>query len=141
LHRLLRSTPSEVEAGIHLCYGDPGHKHVIEPKDAGTSVAFTQSILAGAPRKVTWVHIPIPRDWKELRFYQPLAGIKNAPTQIYLGLVHNTDGVEGARQRIALARKVLPEFGIATECGFGRRDPANVGPLLDIHRMAASDLN
>jgi hypothetical protein len=25
--------PAEVELGLHLCYGDPGHKHVVEPKD------------------------------------------------------------------------------------------------------------
>jgi hypothetical protein len=141
LCKLLRGIPSDVEAGIHLCYGDPGHKHVIEPKDARTCVAFTQMILAGAPRSVTWVHIPIPREWKDMRFYEPLSEIKDAPTQIYLGLIHNTDGVEGTRVRIALARKVLPHFGIATECGFGRRDPTTVLQLLDIHRVAAANLN
>ena len=37
----------------------------------------------------------------------------------YLGLVHRTDGLDGARRRLAAAKKVVTDFGIATECGFG----------------------
>jgi hypothetical protein len=137
---LLDCIPADVEAGVHLCYGDPGHKHVIEPRDCGTCAAFTTRILANSPRAVTWVHIPIPRGWKDVRFYQPLSQLAGAPTQIYLGLVHYTDGIEGTLQRIELARQVLTPFGIATECGFGRRDPATVNQLLEIHRCAAAAL-
>jgi hypothetical protein len=138
---LLDYVPAGVEAGVHLCYGDPGHRHVIEPKDTGTCAAFTMRILAKSPRSVTWVHIPIPSGWKDVRFYQPLSQLKDAPTQIYLGLVHYTDGREGTLQRIGLAHQVLPVFGIATECGFGRRDPATVTQLLEIHRSAAAAVN
>jgi hypothetical protein len=134
---LLDCIPADVEAGVHLCYGDPGHKHVIEPKDCGTCVDFTTRILTKSPRNVTWVHIPIPRAWDDFQFYKPLSLLKDASTQIYLGLVHYTDGVEGTLQRIGLARNALPTFGIATECGFGRRDPATVPQLLDIHRATA----
>jgi hypothetical protein len=134
---LLDCIPAGVEAGVHLCYGDPGHKHVIEPKDSGTCVDFTTRILAKSSRSVTWIHIPIPRAWTDIRFYKPLSLLKDAPTQIYLGLVHLTDGIEGTLQRIGLAQKALPTFGLATECGFGRRDPATVPQLLDIHRASA----
>jgi hypothetical protein len=137
LSRLLGWIPSNVEAGVHLCYGDPGHKHVIGPEDTGTCVSYVKSVLAKSPRNVTWVHIPVPRGWKDPRFYEPLLGLQDVKqTEIYLGLVHYSDGVEGTKQRIALARRILPAFGIATECGFGRRDAGTIPKLLDIHRAA-----
>ena len=30
--------PDEIDVGIHLCYGDPGHAHIVEPTDLGTSI-------------------------------------------------------------------------------------------------------
>ena len=47
-------------------------------------------------------------------------------------------GLQGARRRIAAAREAVPAFGIATECGFGRRPPETVLPLLDLHARVAS---
>ncbi len=131
--------PEGVEAGIHLCYGDPGHKHVIEPKDARTCVAFANAICLKAGRKVDWIHIPIPRGWDASNYYEPLSDLKILKgTEVFLGLVHHTDGIDGTNRRLNLARKHLPNFGLATECGFGRRDPATVHGLLEIHRLAAS---
>ena len=53
------------------------------------------------------------------------------------GIVHYTDGVEGTRERLAVARKYAPQFAIATECGFGRRDPGTIPELLRIHAAVA----
>ena len=51
-----------------------------------------------------------------------------------LGLVHYTDGVEGGRRRIAAAERHLSDFGIATECGFGRRPShQDVRRLIQLH--------
>ena len=131
--------PVGVEAGIHLCYGDPGHKHVVEPKDAGTCVAFANLICLKAGRKVDWIHIPIPRGWDESNYYEPLSDLKvPAGTEVFLGLVHYTDGIDGTNRRLNLANQHLTKFGLATECGFGRRDPTTVHRLLEIHRLAAS---
>jgi len=33
-----------VELGIHLCYGDTGHRHLVEPSDLGVCVAFANGI-------------------------------------------------------------------------------------------------
>jgi hypothetical protein len=49
------------------------------------------------------------------------SSIASGSARCTFGLVHYTDGVEGARRRINAAEKYLPEFGIAAECGFGRR--------------------
>ena len=45
-----------VECGIHLCYGDPGHQHIIEPESLATSVAFANAICAASPRQIDFIH-------------------------------------------------------------------------------------
>jgi hypothetical protein len=55
-----------------------------------------------------------------------------------LGLVHYTDGVAGTKKRLATAEKYVSGFSIATECGFGRRDPGTLTDLLRIHREVAN---
>jgi hypothetical protein len=84
--------------------------------------------------------MPVPRGRDDDAYFAPLSRLALRPqTELYLGLVHFTDGVGGTRRRIATASRVLPDFGIATECGFGRRDPETVRHLLDIHAKVAQD--
>ncbi len=126
---------SDVECGIHLCYGDPGHKHIIEPADLGTSVAFANGIIDAASRKITFMHMAVPKDRHDEAYFAPLNGLSMpVETRLILGLVHHTDGVEGSKARIATAEKFIADFDIATECGFGRRDPQTIPALLQIHR-------
>lgn len=140
--RIIDFVPRDIEVGIHLCYGDPGHRHIVNPQDTRTTVEFSNRIAHGAKRHVDFIHIPILREWKADNYYAPLADLSLPDeTAVYLGLVHFTDGIEGTRERIVLARKVVPSFGVATECGFGRRDPSTLASLLDIHRQAAAALS
>jgi hypothetical protein len=37
-------------------------------------------------------------------------------------------------RRIEAAATVVPRFGVATECGFGRGPAERTAPLLDLHR-------
>src|SRR5262247_1400968 len=39
LERLCAGIPDDVQLGVHLCYGDFGARHFVEPKDAGRLVA------------------------------------------------------------------------------------------------------
>jgi hypothetical protein len=57
--------------------------------------------------------------------------------ELYVGLIHLTDGPEGAARRIGAARDFISDFGLATECGFGRRPPETILALLDLHREIA----
>jgi len=57
--------------------------------------------------------------------------------ELYLGLVHFTDGLKGTRRRIESAQRVVREFGVSTECGWGRRDPQTIPGLIDLHRQAS----
>ena len=66
-----------------------------------------------------------------------MTGGLHPETELYLGLVHFTDGLEGTRKRMATAEKVVMAFGIGTECGLGQRPAETVVPLLALHRAAA----
>ena len=140
LTRITNAIPEGIEAGIHLCYGDSGHKHFKEPDDASKLVAVANAVAAGMVRRLDWIHMPVPKNRADDAFFAPLASLKLKPeTELYLGLVHRTDGVDGARKRIAAARKVQPTFGIATECGFGRRPSQDVADLLRLHCEISDD--
>ena len=78
--------------------------------------------------------MPVPRDRDDVAYFTPLKGLKlGHGTELYLGLVHRTDGIDGARRRLAAAKQVVTDFGVATECGFGRRPPETVPGLIDLH--------
>lgn len=141
LERLVRlgaSVPEEAELGYHLCYGDPGHKHIQEPTDTATAVAFANGIAAQSTRQVNWIHLPVPRERDDAAYFAPLRDLALRPeTELILGLVHYTDGVEGTRRRIATAEHIVSDFAIATECGFGRRPAETIPELLRIHAQVA----
>ncbi|MFL5099365.1 MAG: hypothetical protein ACJ8E5_02050, partial [Xanthobacteraceae bacterium] len=131
--------PADVELLFHLCYGDAGHRHVVEPTDMGDMVEFTNRLVRGIRRGIDLVHMPVPRDRADAGYFAPLRELRLDPgTELCLGLVHHTDGVEGTKKRLATARQFVTDFSIATECGFGRRDPGTIPELLRIHAAAAA---
>ena len=126
--------PDGIEMGLHLCYGDSGHKHFKEPEDTGHMVSIANAVSAGAGRTIDWIHMPVPRDRSDDAYFAPLSdlALRDGCT-LYLGLVHFTDGAEGTRARIAAASQRIGAFGIATECGLGRRPPETIPDLLRLH--------
>lgn len=130
--------PARAELGLHLCYGDPGHKHLVEPKDTSLMVDLSNRLFVGIKHPIAWIHMPVPRDRDDVAYFAPLKQLKiPRGTELYLGLVHLTDGIAGARRRLDAAKNVVADFGIATECGFGRRPPETIPALLDLHRDVA----
>jgi hypothetical protein len=130
--------PADIDLLYHLCYGDAGHKHVVEPTDMADMVEFTNRLMRGLTRSVQLVHMPVPRDRDDEAYFAPLRDLQLKPgTELCLGLVHYTDGLDGTRRRLATAEKFVKNFSIATECGFGRRGPATIPELLRIHAQAA----
>jgi hypothetical protein len=134
LQRLARWIEPSVELGLHLCYGDAGHKHFKEPADTELVVRIANAVAAG-DRRLDWVHIPVPKDRHDPAYFEPLAQLALPPAcTLFLGLVHDTDGLDGTKRRLEVAARYAPaDFGIATECGFGRRDPGTVPGLLQLH--------
>lgn len=51
------------------------------------------------------------------------------------------DGVEGTLTRIKAAQQFVVEFGVATECGLGRRPPDTIPALLRIHSQVAEPVS
>jgi hypothetical protein len=135
LTRLGDAVPADVELGFHLCYGDLDAKHFVEPVDAGKMVELANALAASVRHKIAFLHMPVPVARDDDAFFKPIAGLKLSPgTELYLGLVHDADGAEGAGRRAAAARKYVKDFGIATECGIARqRTPELVRRLLEIH--------
>lgn len=131
--------PKEIDLLYHFCYGDAGHRHVVEPTDMDDMVELANRLSAGTTRTIELIHMPVPRDRSDDAYFAPLRRLKLRPeTQLCLGLVHYTDGIDGTRTRLATAEKFVQGFAIGTECGFGRRDPETITELLRIHAEAAA---
>jgi hypothetical protein len=131
--------PSDIELLYHFCYGDAGHRHVVEPSDMGDMVELANRLSAGVERTIELIHMPVPRDRSDEAYFEPLRSLRLRPeTELCLGLVHYTDGIAGTRKRIATAENFVRDFSIGTECGFGRRDPTTLPELLRIHAEAAA---
>ncbi|MBO0687137.1 MAG: hypothetical protein J2P45_28645 [Candidatus Dormibacteraeota bacterium] len=136
--RLSQAVPADVELGYHLCYGDLDARHFVEPVDATKMVELANLIVA-AGRPVTYVHMPVPVGRDDPPFYAPLSNLRLPPgTELYLGLVHVKDGVEGTRRRMSVASRFVPEFGIGSECGISRgRSPKLALEFMRVYAEAA----
>lgn len=143
MQRISASIPADVELGVHLCYGDFEAKHFIEPRDAGKMVEFANAIAIAIAHPLAFLHMPVPIERDDDAFFKPFDGLRLDPgTELYLGVVHAKDGVDGTRKRIAAARKHVPQFGIASECGIARaRRPDLVHSILAVHSAAAREPN
>jgi hypothetical protein len=140
LAELGETVPESATLGYHLCYGSPYDQHLVMPKDMGVLVELMQGILAAVARRVDFIHVPVPKDRTDEAYFEPLAGLAlPSHTRLYLGLVHFDDET-GDLARIRTAGKFVADFGVASECGWGRTDPARVPGLLASHRRAAEHL-
>lgn len=130
--------PDDIDLLYHLCYGDSGHKHVVEPTDMNDMVEFANRLVQHIKRPIQLIHMPVPHNRSDDSYFEPLKRLKLPPeTELCLGLVHYRDGIEGARRRMETAKRHASRFSIATECGFGRRDPGTIPELLRIHVEAS----
>jgi SAM-dependent methyltransferase len=134
LLRLARSVPADVQLGFHLCHSHQG-RFEYRPHDATKLVEVANALSSSLGRPLDWLHIPVPDDVVDVAFLERLGGLSlRAETDLYLGIAHLDDGVAGAQARVTAAKRYLPDFGVATECGWGRYRPDDVPRLLEIHR-------
>jgi hypothetical protein len=140
--RLCRAVPDDVELGLHLCYGDFDGRHFVEPKDAAAMVEFANALVEASPRKLAYIHMPVPPERDDDAFHVPLRHLAlGESTELYLGVVSARDGAEGTRRRIVAASRHAPPFGIAAECGIARaRTRETVRKLLDIHTQICAEV-
>jgi methionine synthase II (cobalamin-independent) len=142
LVRLGNAVPAEVELGYHCCYGNFNLRHFVEPIDMGDMVDVANRVVSGLDRPLQFVHMPVPIERTDDAYFAPLRNLNLGPaTEFYLGLAHDRDGVPGTMRRAAAAHKVIPNFGISTECGLGMRTPDNIRALLRIQADAAAEID
>jgi hypothetical protein len=132
IRRLSHDIPAEVMLGHHLCYGTLGGWPMVSPKDLAMAVKFANVAVATSGRRVDFVHIPTLNTTDE-SYYQPLRDLEVGGASVYLGLIHNMQDKARFRQRVAIARKYLREFGLSAPCGFGRENPGTLPALLQDH--------
>jgi hypothetical protein len=138
LGRIGDAVPQPIELGYHLCYGSPKDEHLVQPRDAGILVEVMRAAAGRVRRPIQYFHIPVPKNRTDADFYRPLGALSlPAGTELYMGLVHVGDH-EGNAQRLAVAKQFTPVAGVASECGWGRGDPARVGALLETLRQAVA---
>jgi methionine synthase II (cobalamin-independent) len=138
--RLCAAIPADVDVGFHLCYGDFEGRHFVEPLDMGKLVEMHDLLLAAAGRPIAYVHMPVPIGRSDDAYFAPLRNRTQAPaTELYLGLLHIEDGISGAAERIAAAKRVVSDFGVAAECGLGHwKTPESVERMLELHAAVAN---
>jgi hypothetical protein len=129
---LSRDIPEDVHLGFHLCFGTFGGWPRFAPDSLDRAVVLANALVTAAGRRVDWLHIPTLNRIDDA-FYAPLAGLQPRGARVFLGAIHSMDSFA---QRIAVARKYLPSFGLAAYCGFGRVPPEQLPGILDDHLRA-----
>jgi hypothetical protein len=134
------AVPEDVHLGFHFCYGDYKGERQVDPRNAGNLVRLAHSILERVGRPVAWIHMPVPRELPAEQWLPPLAELRlPEDTRFYLGVVYGPDRGDEAAKVVALAAEHCPvPFGVATECGMGRRPRDWIRPLLEIHADIAA---
>jgi hypothetical protein len=132
VRRLSATVPAAAKLGFHFCFGTFGGWPRFAPDDLGAAVDLANAAVSEARRPVDWIHIPALNRTDDA-FYAPLKRLKAGPGRIYLGLIHNMANFD---DRLKVARKFVPQFGLGAYCGFGRMLPAEMPQVLQDHLEA-----
>jgi hypothetical protein len=130
--------PDGVELGYHLCYGSMNNRHWKEPDDLGMCVAVANVLADTVKRQIDFLHMPVPVNRSDSGYFSPLEQLALADgTELFLGLVHDVDGLAGNRARMDAAARVRADFGIGSECGWGRRSAEDARIIMQLHARLA----
>jgi hypothetical protein len=146
LARCIDQVPAEIPAGLHLCYGDYGHQHFMQPESLALQVRVLNAVAATARRTVSFVSFTVPQYQTEDGYFAPLAELTADPgTELNFALVpyhpaEQAPGTTDAQVRlIDAALAASPgggrDWGVCTECGMGRASRDEIPALLDLHRL------
>jgi hypothetical protein len=146
--------PPDVELGIHLC--SIWHHDPDAGQDDAVLVDTANALCERITRPIAYIHMPIiPKH--DAADMAPLRQLRLPPgTKLFLGLIHLSDGLDGARRRVAAAQSVVPDFGVGHFCGLRaaaggtaanagtppppripRATADTIGDVLDLHRQVA----
>ncbi|KAF4628589.1 hypothetical protein G7Y89_g9562 [Cudoniella acicularis] len=138
--RLSKSIRPRAHLGFHLCYGDGGHRHFIEPESMHLLVEISNALVRQVEpfHPISWFHMPCPKNRSDFAYYEPLRRLAIGETKLFLGLVHPHDE-NGTRERIKVAQLAYGKsFGISTECGMGRTPVGDIRSIFTISKAVSS---
>jgi len=146
LARCVDQVPAGIPVGLHLCYGDYGHQHFMQPASLALQVRVLNAVAAAATRPVSFVSFTVPQDQHEESYFAPLAGLAADPdTELNFALVpyHPAEQAAGTTaDQVRLIDAALAasaggrrDWGVCTECGMGRVSREEIPALLDLHRQ------
>jgi len=149
LARCMDQVPADIPAGLHLCYGDYGHHHFVQPESLALQVRVLNAVTEAAVRPVSFVSFTVPQDQSEESYFAPLAGLTADPgTELNFALVpyHPAEQAPGTGEAqvrlIDAALAASPggprDWGVCTECGMGRAGRDEIPVLLDLHSELVS---
>ena len=133
IRHLASAIPANVALGYHFCFGTLGGWPRFLPDDLGQAVKLANAVVVASGRRVDWIHLPV-LDRSDDAFLAPLAALEPDGARVYLGVIHNMERFD---ERIAIAHRYLPDFGLGAYCGFGRLAPSELPGILDDHLRAA----
>ena len=81
------AVPQGAWLGLHLCYGDLGHRHAVEPPSLTVATRMFNAARAALTRPIDFVHMPVPRSRTDDAYFAPLADLDLGACKLYLGLV------------------------------------------------------
>jgi hypothetical protein len=136
--RVTEVVPPHAELGFHLC----GLWHVDDRggQDMQVHVDWANLLTRRVKRPISYVHLAsIPEHGDD--DYQKLRGLELEPqTKLFAGLIHPSDGLEGARQRLTSAARYRDDFGVGHFCGLFplfKVDPNRLDQVLALHAQVA----
>ena len=78
----------------------------------------------GSGRHLDYVHMPVMPDADDA-WFAPLEDLEIGDTKPFMGIVLH-DGLDAFERRARAVHRYLSDFGIASYCGWGREDPADI---------------
>lgn len=117
------------------------HKHFVEPESLAVIAERGLRLFEKTPRRIDFFHVPVPLSAMDKldSYFTPILPLLpkfvEHGTELYLGLVHPND-LEGTKKRIEAAKAALGDydFGVATECGWGRTPSHEIASIMEISR-------
>jgi hypothetical protein len=127
--------PSDVWLGYHLCYGTMGGWPMTQPKSVTSPVMLANALVRKTPRRVDFIHVPAGQKAFDASYYNDLSKLSIGDAKVYLGLIHDSDpDLSDFKKRHTAAKAVMPSFGLASVCGYGRCDQRELDHALQVHR-------
>ncbi len=130
--------PPQAELGFHLC----GLWHVDAQggQDMQVHVDWANLLAQRVQRPITYIHVAsVPEHGDD--DYQKLRSLVLEPhLRLFIGLIHPSDGLEGARRRLGSAARYQEDFGVGHFCGLFpifKVDPNQLDQVLELHAQVA----